>query len=78
MSMKIEASLYSKFLSHLLDLFLYLIDLSMKYFRWLFPTSVQIYTSYITSEITIDDPVNIDHRVYQKHTIFKKIVYLRR
>ena len=78
MPMKIEASLYSKFLRHLLDLLLYLIYLSMKYFWWLFPTSVQIYTSYITSEITIDDPVNIDHRVYQKHTIFKKIVYLRR
>lgn len=76
-TMKIKTCLYSKFLSRLLYLSFYLIYLGMKYLWWLFPSSVQIYTSDITSKIAIDYSIDVYHRIYQKHTIFKEIINLR-
>ena len=74
--MKIETCLYFCSLRVVLNLLFDLIDLWMKYLGRLFPASVQINSSDITPEVSIDDSIYIDHWIYFDDAVIKNILDL--
>ena len=75
-SMKVKTRLDLGSLCVILNLFLDLKDLWMKYLGRLFPSSVQINSSDITSKIAIYDSIYIDHWIYFDNTVVKNMLDL--
>lgn len=72
MAMKIEADIDSTLFTEVSYSLFNFIYLRMEYFAWLSPSPIQIHTTCVTSEVTIDNPVYIDHGIDLNSYILKK------
>ena len=69
MSMKVHTEGYVPFLVEGAYPFFKVKYLRVKKSWRLFPTTVKVYSSYIASEIAIDDSINVDHGKYLDHEV---------
>lgn len=77
MSMKVKTRLDLRPFRAILNLSLDLINLWMEYLGRLFPPSVQIHSCDITSEVSVDNSIYINHRIYLYDAVIKNILDLR-
>lgn len=76
-SMKVKTCLNLRSLRVILDLSFDFIYLWMEYLRGLFPPSIQINTSDVASEVSIDNSINVDHWIYLDDAVLENMLDLR-